>query len=82
MTEAAKRLAERLGGLAPATAIVLGSGLSGLVDQVEDAVTVPYSELPGFPASGVTGHAGMAVAGRFAPPPRRQGLESVCPGCR
>ena len=69
MTEAAKRLAERLGGLAPATAIVLGSGLSGLVDQVQDAVTVPYSELPGFPASGVTGHAGMAVAGRFGGQP-------------
>ena len=69
VTDAAKRLAERLGGLAPATAIVLGSGLSGLVDQVEDAVRIPYGELPGFPASGVTGHAGMAVAGRFGGQP-------------
>ena len=32
-------------------------------------MTVPYSELPGFPASGVTGHAGMAVAGRFGGQP-------------
>ena len=30
---------------------------------------IPYGELPGFPASGVTGHAGRLVAGRFAGAP-------------
>lgn len=69
MKEAIDVLVERLGGLAPATALVLGSGLGGLVDEVENAVRVPYAELPGFPCSGVTGHAGELVAGIFAGQP-------------
>ncbi len=66
MKAAVDRLAERLGGLMPATALVLGSGLGMLADQVEDAIRVPHAELPGFPGSGVSGHAGEIVAGRFA----------------
>lgn len=69
MKEAIDRLVERLGGLAPSTALVLGSGLGGLVDEVKDAIRIPYSELPGFPKSGVTGHAGQLVAGRFGGTP-------------
>lgn len=69
MKEAVDRLVERLEGLAPKAALVLGSGLGGLVDEVEGAVRIPYSELPGFPLSGVTGHAGAVVAGRFAGAP-------------
>lgn len=69
MKEAIDRLVERLNGLAPRTALVLGSGLGSLVDEVEDAVRVPYSDLPGFPLSGVTGHAGAVVAGNFAGTP-------------
>lgn len=66
MNKAADRLAQRLNGLAPKTALVLGSGLGGLVDEVEDAVRIPYGDLPGFPKSGVTGHAGEVVAGRLS----------------
>jgi len=69
MNEAASRLIETLNGLAPKTALVLGSGLGGLVDEVEHAVRLPYGELPGFPRSGVTGHAGQVVAGRLAGTP-------------
>ena len=69
MSEAASRLIETLDGLAPKTALVLGSGLGGLVDEVEHAVRIPYGELPGFPRSGVTGHAGQVVAGRLAGTP-------------
>lgn len=69
MKQAVDRLVEKLGGLAPTAALVLGSGLGGLVGEVEDAVRIPYSDLPGFPASGVTGHAGEVVAGRFAGAP-------------
>jgi purine-nucleoside phosphorylase len=65
MKEAIDRLVERLAGLAPSTALVLGSGLGGLVDEVKDAIRIPYAELPGFPKSGVTGHAGQLVAGHF-----------------
>lgn len=66
MSSAVDILAERLKGLTPKTALVLGSGLGGLVDQVEGAIRIPYGDLPGFPKSGVTGHAGEVVAGKFA----------------
>jgi purine-nucleoside phosphorylase len=46
-------------------AIVLGSGLGSFADTVEDAVRIPYGELPGFPAAGVSGHAGALVCGRI-----------------
>jgi purine-nucleoside phosphorylase len=66
MTDAVARLTERLEGRAPKIALVLGSGLGGLVDEVENAVRIPYGDLPGFPHSGVTGHAGQIVAGDLA----------------
>jgi purine-nucleoside phosphorylase len=65
MMRATDVLAERLAGRTPKIALVLGSGLGGLVDEVRDAVRIPYADLPGFPQSGVTGHAGQIVAGDF-----------------
>lgn len=65
MRRAIDRLVKQLDGLAPSVALVLGSGLGGLVDSVEDAVRIAYADLPGFPQSGVSGHAGEVVAGRF-----------------
>ncbi|AAK85952.1 purine nucleoside phosphorylase [Agrobacterium tumefaciens] len=56
-------LVERLNGLMPRVAIVLGSGLGSLVEEVSDPIRVPYANLPGFPTSGVSGHAGELVAG-------------------
>lgn len=50
----------------PEIGIVLGSGLGGLADQVTDRVEIPYSEIPGFKVSTVTGHAGKLVFGKFA----------------
>ncbi len=38
------------------TAIVLGTGLGSLVENVDDAISVPYEDLPGFPTSDVSGH--------------------------
>lgn len=66
MNEAASRITELLDGRKPKTALVLGSGLGGLVDQVHDAVRIPYANLPGFPKSGVTGHAGQLVCGNLS----------------
>jgi purine-nucleoside phosphorylase len=66
MKQAIDRLVERLDGRAPDLALVLGSGLGDLAGEVEDAVRVPYGQLPGFPESGVTGHAGEVVAGRLS----------------
>lgn len=65
MKQAIDILVERLGGLAPSIALVLGSGLGGLTGEVEHALRVPYADLPGFPASGVSGHGGEIVAGNF-----------------
>jgi purine-nucleoside phosphorylase len=47
----------------PRIAIVLGSGLGGFADDFEDAVRIPYEEIPGFPRSTAEGHAGRLVAG-------------------
>jgi purine-nucleoside phosphorylase len=65
MTRAAAVLKTTLGTLKPTIAIVLGSGLGPLAEEVENAVRVPYADLPGFPPSGVSGHAGEVVAGKF-----------------
>lgn len=47
----------------PRAAIVLGSGLGFLGDQVENAVRIPYAGIPGFPIPTVEGHAGELIAG-------------------
>nr|WP_316651415.1 purine-nucleoside phosphorylase [uncultured Gellertiella sp.] len=57
---------QRLGGLKPRHALVLGSGLGSLVDALEQTVAIPYGDLPGFPQSAVSGHAGQIVVGRIA----------------
>jgi xanthosine phosphorylase len=61
-TEAAAVLRERL---QPRVGIVLGSGLGAVADAVQDAITVGYADLPGFPRPSVQGHAGRAVLGRL-----------------
>jgi len=61
---AASLLRSRL-PVVPRVAVVLGSGLGQLVDALEDPTTVPFEALPGFPPSGVPGHAGRYVAGRL-----------------
>lgn len=50
----------------PRVAFILGSGLGALADQIVDAVAIPYQKLPGFPVSGVQGHAGELVLGQLA----------------
>jgi purine-nucleoside phosphorylase len=45
-------------------ALVLGSGLGAFADDLQDAVRVPYDEIPGFARSTVEGHAGRLVLGR------------------
>jgi xanthosine phosphorylase len=61
--DAAALLRQRLPGFAPRVALVLGSGLGGLADQIVDAHTIAYRDLPGFPVSTVQGHAGELVCG-------------------
>ena len=60
---AAQAVAQRLGARRPAVAIVLGSGLGFLADEVRDALRIRYADIPGFPEPGVAGHKGELVAG-------------------
>lgn len=46
-------------------AIVLGSGLGALADEIERPVKIPYRDIPGFPVATVAGHAGAMIAGRL-----------------
>lgn len=62
---AAAYLAERV-PLRPKVGLILGSGLGQLADRIEDAVAVPYGDIPHFQASTVAGHRGRLVAGRLA----------------
>lgn len=62
---AAVEVRARLGGFAPDTAMILGSGLGGLADALADAVAIPYDAVPGLPRPSVAGHAGRLVAGRL-----------------
>jgi len=62
-------LPQRLSGIEPVrVALILGSGLSGLADVVEDPIVIPYGEIEGFPApeKQVVGHAGRLVIGTLS----------------
>ena len=63
VTQAADAIRARVPEV-PRIAIVLGSGLGAFADSLADAVTLPYSELPHWPASRVIGHAGKLVVGK------------------
>jgi xanthosine phosphorylase len=56
----------------PRVGLILGSGLGALTDAVEDAVTLAYADLPGFPRPTVEGHDGRLVLGRL------EGLPVAC----
>ncbi|MBM3785078.1 MAG: purine-nucleoside phosphorylase [Acidobacteria bacterium] len=63
--DAVESLRDRLPG-APSVAVILGSGLGAFAEELTGAVTVPYSEIPGWPASTAVGHAGKLVFGKVA----------------
>lgn len=60
--ELADLIRARAGAAPPAIGLVLGSGLGHLAEEVE-GVAIPYSELPGFPHAGVSGHNPKLVIG-------------------
>ncbi|WP_102961053.1 purine-nucleoside phosphorylase [Mangrovicella endophytica] len=63
MTEQRRSLREHLPTCEARIAIILGSGLAGLADAVEEPVRIPYDAIAGFPRIGVSGHSGEVVAG-------------------
>lgn len=70
--KAAALIEARAPGRKPKIGLVLGSGLGGLGDQVEDPIAFSFSELPGFPQPTVEGHAGRLIVGRI------RGVEVAC----
>ena len=55
--------------LQPKVAVILGSGLGVLADEIQDAVRLPYADIPHYPISTVAGHAGMLVIGQLSNQP-------------
>ncbi len=53
----------------PQIALILGSGLGVVADEIQDATVIPYQEIPHFPASTVKGHAGQLVLGHLMEKP-------------
>jgi len=52
--------------ITPQIAILAGSGLGGVVDEIEDSIRIRYRDIPHFPVSSVKGHAGEVVAGNIS----------------
>lgn len=58
--------------LVPRLGLVLGSGLGGLADQIDERVEIAFEEMPGWPAPTVPGHSGRLILGRL------RGLPVAC----
>jgi purine-nucleoside phosphorylase len=66
--DAAEVVARRV-PVRPDVAIILGTGLGGLADEIELDASIPYEEIPGFPLSTVESHAGRLLAGQLGGKP-------------
>jgi len=62
--EHASRIIRSRISVEPRIALVLGSGLGGFADDFEEAVAIPYEDIPGFVRSTAQGHAGRLVIGK------------------
>lgn len=60
---AARAIREAHSGEFPKTVLVLGSGLGGFGEKIETASSISYEDIPGFPKSTVSGHAGKLLIG-------------------
>ena len=61
--KSAKFIKEKIGTRNPKIAIILGSGLGVLSNEITNKVVISYKEIPGFPVSTVEGHAGELIIG-------------------
>jgi len=63
--KAAQAIGKRAGSRQPAVAVILGSGLGGLANAIENALRIPFGDIPGFPEATVVGHEGVAIVGNL-----------------
>ena len=52
-------------GLEPEIAVILGTGLGALAEDITDTVTIPYEDIPHFPLSTLEAHAGNLLLGNL-----------------
>ena len=72
LEESKKYIIEKIGSRKPVLGIVLGSGLGGLGDEVQNAVIIPYKDIPNFPVSTAPGHKSRLIIGTL------EGKEVIC----
>ena len=65
MYDTALKYLQKRTSVRPRVAVVLGSGLGGFEDELEDPVEVSYAEIPNWPRSTAVGHAGKLILGRL-----------------
>ncbi len=63
--KAARAIGTRAGARQPAVAVILGSGLGGLANAIENAIRIPFGDIPGFPEATIVGHEGAAIVGNL-----------------
>jgi purine-nucleoside phosphorylase len=63
--KAAQAIGKRAGARQPAVAVILGSGLGGLANAIENAIRIPFGDIPGFPEATIVGHEGAAIVGNL-----------------
>jgi purine-nucleoside phosphorylase len=57
---------EQTKNFTPETGIILGTGLGGLVQEIEAEFVLPYDTIPDFPVSTVEGHSGKLIFGKLS----------------
>ena len=72
INQVAQQIKSKIGNYEPKIGIILGSGLGGMADAIENPVVIPYEEIDGFPRSTVSGHAGRLVVGKL------NGVDVLC----
>lgn len=63
--ERAAHVVRRAAKIEPEVGVILGTGLSGLAEHVENAIRVSYADIPGFPLSTVETHGGRLLVGKL-----------------
>ena len=61
--ESTKYLSEKTNGFQPEIGVILGTGLGGLVTEIQTEFAIAYEEIPNFPVSTVEGHSGKLIFG-------------------
>ena len=66
MIAAAVRAVQARTALVPDVAVILGTGLGALADEIQGATRISYRDIPGFPLATVESHAGQLLLGTLA----------------